>query len=561
MAVLRRCVRDLIALSTLPALWAESDIPGIAQSLTDVLRRVLLLDAVYVRLRVSGEPFEYCVTPSGPAPDDLCSTLAACVAPALSAAEAAAVIEVPSSEMGTLRALCTPLGYDAANGVIVSASSRADFPSATDRLLLGVAANAAAVVVERRHAEEHLREDKRIVDTLHRIGASLASELDRQKLVQMVTNEATALTSADFGAFFFNVTNVPGGAYMLYTLAGVPREAFEDFPMPRATDVFAPTFRGEGPVRIADITQDPRYGKNVPYHGMPPGHLPVRSYLAVAVVSRTGKVHGGLFFGHKAPGMFTERHERLASGIAAWAALGLDNADLYQEAQEASRAKDDFLATVSHELRTPLNAVLGWATILSQGLVGEERVRTAIAAIQRNAKAQASLIEDLLDVSRFLAGTTRLELGEVNVADVVEEAVDAVRLTAAAKGVGLRADAAPGTRIHADATRVRQIVWNLLSNAIKFTPPGGSVDISSQDDGEHVRITVADTGGGIDPKFLPYVFDRFRQADVSTTREHSGLGLGLWIVRRLAELHGGSAEAASAGHGRGSTFTVRLPRS
>jgi len=279
----------------------------------------------------------------------------------------------------------------------------------------------------------------------------------------------------------------------------------------------------------------------------------------VAVVSRTGKVHGGLFFGHKAAGVFTERHERLASGIAAWAALGLDNADLYQEAQEASRAKDDFLATVSHELRTPLNAVLGWATILSQGLVGEERVRTAIAAIERNARAQASLIEDLLDVSRFLAGTTRLELGEVNVAEVVEEAVESVRLTATDKGVGLEAEAAPDVRIRADATRLRQIVWNLLSNAIKFTPTGGRIDISSRREGDHVFITVADTGDGIDPKFLPYVFDRFRQADVSTTREHSGLGLGLWIVRRLAELHGGSAQAASAGHGQGSTFIVRLP--
>jgi signal transduction histidine kinase len=559
--VLRRCVRDLVALSTLPALWAQSDIPTVARSLADVLRRMLLLDVAYVRLRLSTGPFECCQTASGTANPELCAAMVHAVAPSESCDAFASAVDVRSlSEDGTMvRAVCTPLGYDAAAGYIISASARADFPSETDRLLLGVAANAAAIVIERRRAEEHLSEDKRVVDTLQRIGATLVSELDRQRLIQMVTDEATALTGAEFGAFFFNVSNPQGGSYMLYTLAGVPREAFANIPMPRATDLFGPTFRGEGPVRIADVTADPRYGRYAPHNGLPAGHPPVRSYLAVPVISRSGAVHGGLFFGHAAAGMFTDRHERLASGIAAWAALALDNADLYRDVQEASRAKDDFLATVSHELRTPLNAVLGWTAILSQGRLAEDRVQGAIAAIQRNARAQATLIEDLLDVSRFLAGRTSLDLGEVDVAETVEEAIDAVRLTASTKGITIHVEGPPDLRIRADATRLRQIVWNLASNAIKFTPSRGRIDVSSRRDGDYAVITVADTGQGIDPKFLPHVFDRFRQADVSTTREQGGLGLGLWIVRRLAELHGGSVTATSAGEGKGSTFTVRLP--
>lgn len=559
---LRRCVRDLVALSALPAVWARSAIRAIGEGLADVLWRMLPADVVFVRVGTGDAAIDTAITQAGRCDESTCRQMASALAGAIGTTAGAVVVLDELPNVGAaLHAYMVPIGYDAANGVIVTASTRSGYPSTIERLLVGVACNAAAVVLERRQTEEHLREDQRIIDTLHRIGASLVSELDRQRLLQMVTDEATTLTGAEFGAFFFNVQEPGGGSYMLYTLAGAPREAFSGMPMPRATELFGPTFRGEAAVRIADVTADRRFGRNPPYHGTPSGHLPVRSYLAVPVKSRSGAVHGGLFFGHARPGMFTDRHERLATGIAAWASLALDNAQLYYESQAASRAKDDFLATVSHELRTPVNAVLGWVSMLSQRVLDEGRTRSAISAIERNARAQVTLIEDLLDVSRFLTGGVRLELSPVDLSETVLGAVDAFQLAARSKNIDITfriEEHLPS--VMGDGARLRQVLWNLVSNAVKFTPESGRIDIAARRDGHHaVAITVTDSGDGIDPAFLPHVFDRFRQGDPSTTREHSGLGLGLWIVRHLVELQGGTVTAESGGRNQGASFTVRLP--
>ena len=230
------------------------------------------------------------------------------------------------------------------------------------------------------------------------------------------------------------------------------------------------------------------------------------------------------------------------------------------EAEAASRLKDEFLATVSHELRTPLTAIMGWAQILrSAGLDGPHALR-ALETIERNARSQAQLVEDILDVSRIVRGKLRLEIGPVDLAAVVAEAAESVRLAAEAKGVGLETALDPSARVVAgDPARLQQVVWNLVSNAIKFTPKGGRVTVRLEGTSAGVRIAVTDTGRGIASDFLPHVFDRFRQADGSTTREHGGLGLGLAIVRHLVELHGGTVRAESAGEGRGATFSVNLP--
>lgn len=196
----------------------------------------------------------------------------------------------------------------------------------------------------RKNIERELREEKEALEIINRVGQTIAGELDLQKLVQAVTDACTELTGARFGSFFYNVLDEHGASYMLYTLSGVPREAFSHFPMPRATDLFGPTFRGEGVLRIADVKQDPRYGKNSPYYGMPEGHLPVTSYLAVPVVSRSGEVIGGLFFGHPDEGVFEEKHERIVVGLAAQAAIAIDNARLFQAARDADRAKNEVLA-------------------------------------------------------------------------------------------------------------------------------------------------------------------------------------------------------------------------
>lgn len=232
------------------------------------------------------------------------------------------------------------------------------------------------------------------------------------------------------------------------------------------------------------------------------------------------------------------------------------------QAEAANRMKDEFLATVSHELRTPLNAILGWARMVRAGALNEETARRAIETIERNAKAQAQLIEDLLDVSRIISGKLRLDIHPIDVSPVIEAATDAVRPAAEAKGVKLQAALDPNAGpVAGDPGRFQQVVWNLLSNAVKFTPRGGRVQVRLERINSHVEIVVSDTGQGIAREFLPHLFDRFSQADGSTTRQHGGLGLGLAIVRHLVELHGGSVHAASPGIGLGATFTVRLPLS
>jgi PAS domain S-box-containing protein len=231
-----------------------------------------------------------------------------------------------------------------------------------------------------------------------------------------------------------------------------------------------------------------------------------------------------------------------------------------EEVERASTVKDEFLATLSHELRTPLNAILGWVRILEKRPDDKATATEAIDVISRNARAQASLIADLLDMNRIMSGKVRLDLHDVPLADMVTQGIEAIRPAADAKQVGLDAeiDRNAGT-IRADPARLQQVLWNLLSNAVKFTPKGGRVRVGLVPVDGQAEISVSDSGVGINPRFLPYVFDRFRQADSSTTREHGGLGLGLAIVKNLVDLHGGAVRAESGGEGRGATFTVRLP--
>ncbi len=544
------------------------------------------------------------------------------------------------------------------------------------------------------------RRAKRERERLYELGRRMTGEFDVQSLVQAITDVATELSGAQFGAFFYNVLNAAGESYMLYTITGVPREHFEKFPMPRNTAVFAPTFGGTGIMRSDDITKDPRYGKNAPRHGMPEGHLPVRSYLAVSVFSRTKEVLGGLFFGHSDIAVFDEQSETIVSSIAGHAGVALDNAKLHREmaqnmerfqqlansisqlawmakpdgsifwynqrwydytgataeaqkgwgwesvhdpnelprikekwkaalasgepwedtfplrrhdgtfrmhlsrahpfrdaegkivywfgtntditeqqnlvrdreelldaeraarteAERVSRMKDEFLATLSHELRTPLNAILGWSQLMRRGKDDVETLNEGLDVIERNARVQTQLIEDLLDMSRIISGKIRLDVQHVDLASIVDAAVESVRPSASAKEIKLRKILDPlAGPVAGDPNRLQQIVWNLLTNAIKFTPKGGKVEVLLERVNSHVEITVTDTGQGIAPEFLPHVFDRFRQADSSTTRQHGGLGLGLAIVKQLVELHGGRVRVKSAGPNQGATFSVDIP--
>jgi len=320
----------------------------------------------------------------------------------------------------------------------------------------------------------------------------------------------------------------------------------------------------------------------------------VESFLGAPILSASG-VSGWIYLLNKiGEEDFTEADERLAATLASQVAAAYENARLYSEAQnhaaelrleiaerkqaeeeraqllvreqtaraeaeDANRTKDEFLATLSHELRTPLTAILGWSQIVRSRALDESQLSHALETIERNARAQSQLINDLLDVSRIITGKLQIEALSVDLTKVIEAALDSVRPEIEAKEIELETSLTAIKPVRGDANRLQQVFWNLFSNAVKFTPKGGKINVTSKRNGPHMQISVTDTGIGISPQFLPYIFDRFRQADGSTTRAQSGLGLGLAIVRHLVELHHGRIDVESKGENRGSRFTISLP--
>jgi signal transduction histidine kinase/ActR/RegA family two-component response regulator len=287
----------------------------------------------------------------------------------------------------------------------------------------------------------------------------------------------------------------------------------------------------------------------------------LRSEMIVPLLVQ-GRALGVLTIGTSRPG---RRHGRmdlaLAEDLASRASVAIQNARLYEAMEQASRAKDEFLGTVSHELRTPLNAMLGWTRMLRSGVLPIEKHARALESVERNAVAQAQLIEDILDISRIVAGKLHFDLRNVSLVGVVEAALDSVRPSLEAKAIRFEAKITPDITLACDGERLQQVVWNLLSNAIKFTPKGGTISLTIEHTASQVRLTVKDSGQGINPAFLSRIFQRFQQADGSHTRLHGGLGLGLAISRHIVELHGGTIEAESDGDGLGALFCVTLPRS
>ena len=322
------------------------------------------------------------------------------------------------------------------------------------------------------------------------------------------------------------------------------------------------------PIVVRDVETDPRIAD--PRQWAP---LQIRAHVNVPLI-RGGEWRFSLCVYHAAPYDWRDDEIDLMRELSSrvWARLERAFAEQEREgllarehaarlqAEEASRLKDEFLATVSHELRTPLTAILGWAEMLTSGKAGEEVAPGAIETIYRNARAQAQLVEDILDVSRIITGKLRINARPIMASPIIQTVVESLRPSVEAKNIRLRLRLDLETRtLYADPDRLQQVVWNLLSNAVKFTPDGGQVTVGLECDEAETRITVSDTGKGITPEFLPHVFDRFSQADGTTTRRHGGLGLGLALVRHIVEFHGGTVEVRSPGEGRGATFTVRLP--
>ena len=433
-------------------------------------------------------------------------------------------------------------------------------------------------VTERKQAEDarasalvREKEARQTAELLNRVGPTLAAELSLDRLVQSVTDIATELVGAEFGAFFHNQINEKGESYTLYTLSGVPRDAFSNFPMPRNTQVFAPTFRGEGIVVSPDITKDPRYGHNPPYNGMPPGHLPVRSYLAAPVHARSQEILGGLFFGHSQPERFTESHVALLSGIAAQAAIALDNARLFEQSQwtqdelersnaDLRRANQDletFAYSASHDLQEPLRMISISAQLLERdsGTLSDQS-REFLTGIKDGAGRMQALIEDLLSYTRATrqgeGPVPRLAAGEVleRVLQQLKPSIEQNRARVVVDG--------PLPRVGIHEVHLTQLFQNLISNALKYRGAEDPyVHISATEREGWDVFSVSDNGLGIEPRFKDQIFGLFKR--LHTRAEFPGSGIGLAICKRIVEQYGGRIWLERSAPGQGSTFSFCFP--
>lgn len=459
-----------------------------------------------------------------------------------------------------------------------------------------------------RQAEEDLREERRALEVLNKAGSALAAENELAKVVQIVTDAGVELTGAEFGAFFYNVLNDAGESYTLYTLSGAPIEAFSKFPMPRNTAVFGPTFRGEGIVRSDDITKDPRYGKNAPRKGMPEGHLPVRSYLAVPVISRTGEVVGGLFFGHAEVGVFKARSEQVLAGLAGEAAIAIDNARLTESMQreiaERTKAQEELsllnanleaavaerteqlrkseeglrqaqkmeavgqlTGGVAHDFNNLLQVIVGNLESL-QRLIPESsgRVQRALKHAMNGARRASSLTQQLLAFSR----RQPLDPKPIDVNTLVGGMSDLLHRTLG-EMVSVEAVSSAGLwRVEADSNELEAAILNLAVNARDAMPDGGRLTIETRNTvidesyaqsqaevvpGRYVMVSVTDTGTGMDPNTIQQAFEPF----FTTKPVGKGTGLGLSQVYGFVKQSGGHVKIYSE-LGHGTTVKIYLPR-
>jgi signal transduction histidine kinase len=384
--------------------------------------------------------------------------------------------------------------------------------------------------------------ERETLTKLNDVGSKIAAELDQQTLVQAVIDVATSITGAQMGAIFYNLRE-SGDRFTLYAVSGVPRDAFAKFPMPRNTAIFAPTFSGRTAVRIDDITQDPRYGRNVPHRGVPEGHLPVKSYLAVPVVSRGGGVLGGLFFGHAQPNVFSDRSQRLAAALAAHAATAMDNARLFadqqrliKELEKTNDELDQFAYAASHDLRAPLRGISNLASWVEEDLGGAtpKKVREHIALLKGRASRMDKLINGLLELARV--GRMRQKAERVDVTELLHETIDL--LSAPEQSRILIVGAMP--TMTAERFAMQQVFLNLIGNAIQHAGRKDViVRITCNERSDEFEFAVADNGVGIPAEHHERVWQIFQTLQPRDVVESTGIGLT--IVRKQVEANGGRA--------------------
>ncbi|WP_315791836.1 ATP-binding protein [Fischerella sp. JS2] len=443
------------------------------------------------------------------------------------------------------------------------------------------------VEAERARLLEREQQQTRRLQKLAEASLTINSTLSLNERLQLITELARDLIEAHQSVTSMTVDNNWAQAIHTVSLSDKYAQWRNYNEKPNGSGIYTLICRTQSPIRMtqAELEAHPAWHN---FGKQKDAHPPMRGWLAAPLTSRNGNNLGLIQLSDKYEGEFDTEDEAILVQLAQMASTAIDNARLYEESQRANRIKDEFLAVLSHELRSPLNPILGWSKLLQTQKVDAAKTAQALNVIERNAKLQAGLIEDLLDVSRILRGKLSLQVDQVDLASTIQAAMETVRLAAQAKSIDLRLTVLdfelgnnqkvlesnatyeqsnnlklkiqnPKFQVMGDSNRLQQVIWNLLSNAVKFTPQGGQVDLRLGRLGSQAQIVVTDTGKGISPEFLPYVFDHFRQADAATTRKFGGLGLGLAIVRHLVELHGGTVQAESPGEGQGATFTVRLP--
>jgi PAS domain S-box-containing protein len=418
------------------------------------------------------------------------------------------------------------------------------------------ASKIARDITRQKTAEESLQRYANNLETLNTVSKMVSERLDVQEILQQVTDVTTQVTGAAFGAFFYNKFDENGESYMLYTLSGASREAFEKFGMPRNTAIFHPTFSGEGTVRLADITKDPRYGKSHLYFGMTEGHLPVISYLAVPVVSKSGTVIGGLFYGHPEAGKFTEHHEGIIENVSTQAAIALENAKLYEEIQKLNDKKDEFIGLASHELKTPVTSLSGYLQIINRRLPAEDANKAFIQKALVQINKLSVLISDLLDVSKIETGQLPLSFSGFDLQQLVHEVIEVMQYSTRTHRLVLDTSLNK-LMVTADKQRIEQVIINLLTNAIKYSPGTDRINITVSRADNKALVSVQDFGLGISPEQQERIFTRFYRVE-DMAAHISGLGIGLFISREIINRHNGRLWVES-GQGKGSIFFFEIP--
>ncbi|GAA4300606.1 PAS domain S-box protein [Compostibacter hankyongensis] len=407
-------------------------------------------------------------------------------------------------------------------------------------------------ISERLKAEQLIKQSAKNLAILNAIGRTISEKLDVQDILQKVADATAKITEAEYAAFFYHIHDERRGGATLFALSGTAPEAFGKLDVPDDMDAFGPDFMKGKALRKEDIRNDPPTG--IPHYGLPQDHPAGASYLAVPVISSSDTVIGGLFFGHRDPGVFTEEHEEMVASIASQTAVALDNSRLFEEVKSLNAKKDEFIALASHELKTPLTTIKGYLQILQQSENTPEHLRF-IEKTLRQVEKLNSLVSDFFDIAKIEAGKLQLERETFDLRELLSEVTETFGQTHPTHRIAFR-DAGHALWVDADRQRMEQVIVNLLSNAVKYSPDADVVHVSCGSSASAAEVKIRDEGIGLSPEEQERIFNRFYR--VKNSANISGLGLGLYLTRDILERHNGRISISSA-PGKGSEFRFLLP--